>query len=858
MITLRDYQQETVNAIFNYYLSGNDGNIIAALPTGVGKSLVIGGFIEQTFKYWPDQRFLVMSHVEKILTQDHKATLKLWANAPIGLFSAGLNKKESAMPIVIGGVASIVNAIESLGHRDICIIDECFSQDTEILTENGFVRFDCLQNEKVAQYNCEDKTVDFITPLRKIKNKASKGLLHISSDNNFDMLLTPKHELLINGKKVTAEKAVSATYNKIKVAGLGCGVESELLPWEKFAICYQADGSLHNANKDGSCILAFSFSKERKIEKFLELMKETGYSFNEVVGQNERNLNIKPRRRFMVYLKGVPNKTINDYFKLERLSSLKAKAIVEYLNIWDGHVASKNTYLYTTTNLKMADFYQAIGVLAGYKTKLSKVKDERSEKFSDCYRLHINLNTDEVSTQYWNKKFQKYDDFVYCVEVPTGNIITRRNGKVVITGNCHMVSPEEDSMYQKIITGLSEINPNLKIIGLSATPYRNGQGLLTEGPLFDDIVIDLTSIECFNRFIEEGYLAPLIPKQTNIEINTANIRTVRGDFANNQLDEATEKVIYEALKEAVVQGQDRHSWIVFTSGIKTAEHAAEILQSFGISATAIHSKLKKEECEKRFAAFESGEITAICGNEKFTTGYDFAPVDFCIMLRATKSASKWIQMLGRLTRPYDFNNPQQYIKGFDYVKHNALVLDFAGNCRRLGPINDVQLPHKKGTGSGEVPIKVCESCGAYNHASARFCGGKPYASDEGCGFEFIFKTKLVTQAGTEQLIRGFDNIPVVERFIVDRVIYNRHNKVGSEPSIKVSYWCGLRKFNEYVCLQHKGYAKRKAKLWWQQRSSADVPDTTDEALSFVSTLRCPKAISVRTDLQYPEIISVEW
>lgn len=547
MITLRDYQQETVNAIFNYYLSGNDGNIIAALPTGVGKSLVIGGFIEQTFKHWPDQRFLVMSHVEKILTQDHKATLKLWANAPIGLFSAGLNKKESAMPIVIGGVASIVNAIESLGHRDVCIIDEV-----------------------------------------------------------------------------------------------------------------------------------------------------------------------------------------------------------------------------------------------------------------------------------------------------------------------HMVSSEEDSMYQKIITGLSEINPNLKIVGLSATPYRNGQGLLTEGPLFDDIVIDLTSIECFNRFIEEGYLAPLIPKQTNIEIDTANIRTVRGDFANNQLDEATEKVIYEALKEAVAQGQDRHSCIVFTSGIKTAEHAAEILQSFGISATAIHSKLKKEECEKRFAAFESGEITAICGNEKFTTGYDFAPVDFCIMLRATKSASKWIQMLGRLTRPYDFNNPQQYIKGFDYVKHNALVLDFAGNCRRLGPINDVQLPHKKGTGSGEVPIKVCESCGAYNHASARFCGGKPYASDEGCGFEFIFKTKLVTQAGTEQLIRGFDNIPVVERFLVDRVIYNRHNKVGSEPSIKVSYWCGLRKFNEYVCLQHKGYAKRKAKLWWQQRSSADVPDTTDEALSFVSTLRCPKAISVRTDLQYPEIISVEW
>src|SRR5690606_8567382 len=98
---------------------------------------------------------------------------------------------------------------------------------------------------------------------------------------------------------------------------------------------------------------------------------------------------------------------------------------------------------------------------------------------------------------------------------------------------------------------------------------------------------------------------------------------------------------------------------------------------------------------------------------------------------------------------------------------------------------------------GEAPVKCCESCGTYNHASVRYCGY--------CGTEFIIQTKLKQAASTQELIKASDE-PVVEVFKVDYVAYGQHVKAGSPPMVKVSYYCGLRKFDEYVCPEHTNFA----------------------------------------------------
>ena len=111
-----------------------------------------------------------------------------------------------------------------------------------------------------------------------------------------------------------------------------------------------------------------------------------------------------------------------------------------------------------------------------------------------------------------------------------------------------------------------------------------------------------------------------------------------------------------------------------------------------------------------------GEVRCLVGNNIFTTGYDHPPLDMIIDLQATASTPKHVQKYGRGMRPF----PGSY--AFP-PKQNCLILDYAGNTVRLGPINDPVIPKLKGKGTGDAPVKLCEYCGVYNHTRATECVG---------------------------------------------------------------------------------------------------------------------------------------
>jgi DNA repair protein RadD len=73
--------------------------------------------------------------------------------------------------------------------------------------------------------------------------------------------------------------------------------------------------------------------------------------------------------------------------------------------------------------------------------------------------------------------------------------------------------------------------------------------------------------------------------------------------------------------------------------------------------------------------------------------------------------------------------------------------------------------------------------------------------------------------------------------------------------MKVTYYCGLRSFNEYVCIQHDGFAQRKARQWWRERSSAAFPDSTADALVLADTLSAATHLRIWINKQYPEILA---
>lgn len=414
---------------------------------------------------------------------------------------------------------------------------------------------------------------------------------------------------------------------------------------------------------------------------------------------------------------------------------------------------------------------------------------------------------------------------------------------LLLVDEAHLISPKDGTNYQKVIAALRQINPNLKVIGFTATPYRTGQGLLTEGGLFTHICYDLTTFKEFNKLIADGYLVAPVPKRTKTELDVSHVNQVAGDFNQDQLQSAVdiESVTYAACKEAVEEGFDRHCWLTFASGIEHAEHIATILQTMGVDAVAIHSKMPADKATDLLNDYRKGKIRCVVNYGKLTTGFDHPPIDFILMLRPTTSTGLWVQMLGRGTRP----SPAT-------LKENCLVLDFARNTLRLGPINDPVIPRKrvKGDIPGVAPVRICGLCGVYNHARAVVCCG--------CGAEFPKVEKLIPSASTEELIRQ-EIDPIVGYFEVQRVMYHRHQKKDRPPMIKVSYFCGLQMFSEWICLEHGGFAANKARAWWRERMGVMIaPPTTDEALKYMSRLREPKRIRVWTNKKYPEVLGYEY
>lgn len=410
---------------------------------------------------------------------------------------------------------------------------------------------------------------------------------------------------------------------------------------------------------------------------------------------------------------------------------------------------------------------------------------------------------------------------------------------LIIIDECHLVSPKDDTMYRSLIRSLQTVNPQLKVIGLTATPYRLGHGLITDGedPLFTDICFDITDMASFNRLIAEGFLAPLIPKNTKLMLDVDNVHMRGGDFIAGELQTAVNKedITAAALREAMELGYNRKKWLVFCSGVEHSIAVSEMLNSFGISCAAIHSKLTDAERDQWLIDYKEGRLQALTNNNVLTTGFDAPEIDLILMLRPTASTVLWVQMLGRGTRPFP-------------TKENCMVLDYAGNTGRLGPINDPLVPRMKGKKPGKAPVKICGHCNTWNHTLAKFC------INPECGKEFVFQSKLHFEASEKNLIKG--DLPQVEIFKVDHITYSEYNKMDKPPMMKVTYYCGLRKFDEYICFQHEGFPQRKARQWWAERTQMQFPTSTKDAIDKAELINAATHLRIWVNKKYPEIMKV--
>jgi DNA repair protein RadD len=430
----------------------------------------------------------------------------------------------------------------------------------------------------------------------------------------------------------------------------------------------------------------------------------------------------------------------------------------------------------------------------------------------------------------------------------------------VIIDEAHEVSDSDTTMYRKFIAELKLRNPKIKTIGLTATGWRMKQGRLTQGAnaLFTDVCVDSTGLEAFNWFFDEGYLVPPVPKPTETQYDLSQVKISGGEYEQKSLmaEVDNDKKNEQAVLEMLEMSKDRHVKLVFASGVTHCKHIVDILKYYGQSATWVASVgMGDAERDRNIAAYQDNQFEWMVNNGILTTGFDKSDIDYIGMLRHTLSTGLWVQMLGRGTRPF-------YAPGFNLstrdgrlaaisasVKHNCLVGDFAQNVTRLGCINDPRVPEpKERKRAGDAPVRICESCGCYNHASARSCWQ--------CGFEFPRYLKINETASTKALVRKAPvfELPQVEEWKVDRVAFMVWKKPDKPDSIRVMYHCGSRMISEWVCLEHGGRATRIAKEWWNKRGGVP-PETTEEAYKHIGALSQPKALQVIINKPMPEIHS---
>ena len=329
--------------------------------------------------------------------------------------------------------------------------DECLVGETEVLTPKGWQPIDKLSvGTKVAQMDVHTNQVSFVVPSRIVKTKTDR--LYKFDGTYATQHVTPNHRMPVRsyqtGKtRFDLPENISNGPNYIPTGGYILSSKGSVSLVERFKIAVQADGHIsdrYTGEYVGTRPITFSFSKERKQHRLVSLIEDLGFTYK-VTPCQRLGENVKEQLRYTV---NVPIdiileedwKDFSTWVDLSTASSEWCSSFIDELIHWDGYVPPQEstTYrYYSTTNKTNADIVQAIGHISGHSIVIRVQQDNRSEVFSDVYRLYIYTDKLERSYQTITKTVEEVSDVdVYCLTVPTGAFMVRHNDKVSITGNC--------------------------------------------------------------------------------------------------------------------------------------------------------------------------------------------------------------------------------------------------------------------------------------------------------------------------------------------------------------------------------------------------------------------------------------
>lgn len=244
----------------------------------------------------------------------------------------------------------------------------------------------------------------------------------------------------------------------------------------------------------------------------------------------------------------------------------------------------------------------------------------------------------------------------------------------VVASNCHHSAADS---YQRAIRALREANPDLRHVGMSATPWRSdGVGMIVAY----DHIADQKGILWG---VEHGWLVPPRGQQVQTDVSLAGIKLVAGDFAKGQLQEVLSAAGWHHLvaRAYIEHGEGRQA-LAYTPGVQTSKELCDALLERDIKAAHIDGKTPLVERRAIIKSFRERKIQVLCNCMIFTEGFDAPSTECILMARPTKSHGLLTQIVGRGLRPF-LGKEDCLVLLFTTTGAHILTLFDLGKSKRL-------------------------------------------------------------------------------------------------------------------------------------------------------------------------------
>lgn len=805
---LREYQTRAIDQLYAWFHKTPTGNPCLVLPTGSGKSHIVAALCKDALQSWPKTKILMLTHVKELIVQNAEKMRLHWKGAPLGIYSAGIGKRQLGEPITFAGIQSVRTKAALLGHIDLVIVDECFVSGTKISTPKGQIDIDKVRCGDLV-FNTRGIGIVEAVSCRSV---LETFLVELDDGSKFEC--TGNHPIFTeNGWKKTSELEVGTH--------LFC-IEDVSSLWSRIQTLDQKKQQWQsNFSNAGECV----DQAELLLREVCKEIKPDG----DDCGNTETNKRNSQKNQASTY------------------SAWRKRAIAAFASVsvtsrigrgMDSGICNKNQ-----SRAFERDVSKCVqsGHLSSRENDLHRIgrgqpQQHRKENSGQQERpISCGPRVARISCVK-----RESPVLVFNLQV-SGHPSYFANG--VAVHNCHLVSHKDEGGYRTLLNDLQAINPNLRVVGLTATPYRLGHGLITDKPALFDALIEPVSIE---ELVYKKYLATLRSKVTSERFDVSGVHKRGGEYIESELQAAVDNADKnkQVVREVIKLACDRKAWLFFCAGVKHAQNVCQELNTQGITAACVTGETPKAERDRILTEFKAGRIRALTNANVLTTGFDYPDIDLIAMLRPTMSASLYVQMAGRGMRPKSHTD-------------HCLVLDFAGVVETHGPITNVQPPKKGGSGEGEVPVKVCDICHEIVHISAKVCPN--------CGHKFPppAEKKLVLH---QDDIMGIDGVDMA---VTDWHWRKHISRASGNEMIALTYYGGLidPPITEYLPILNQGFAGQKS---WQLLH--DIGSQAGAVLSGINQAQAPidylvvqmnqatppKFISYKRDGKFYKVVKRLW